>query len=52
MPITTKPCPCECNRGGCCGGCGHTGCGGRSRCLGYEDEFVYEGPVEPADDDK
>lgn len=23
------PCPCECNTGGRCGGCGHTGCGGR-----------------------
>lgn len=23
------PCPCECNRGGFCGGCGHAGCGGR-----------------------
>lgn len=25
------PCPCECNRGGFCGGCGHAGCGGRNR---------------------
>jgi len=25
----TEPCPCECNRGGRCGGCGHAGCGGR-----------------------
>lgn len=24
-------CPCECNRGGFCGGCGHAGCGGRRR---------------------
>lgn len=23
------PCPCECNRGGFCGGCGHAGCAGR-----------------------
>lgn len=23
------PCPCECNHGGFCGGCGHAGCGGR-----------------------
>src|SRR5690606_30817556 len=23
-----RPCPCECNRGGLCGGCGHHGCGG------------------------
>jgi hypothetical protein len=23
------PCPCECNRGQFCGGCGHAGCGGR-----------------------
>lgn len=22
-------CPCECNEGGFCGGCGHVGCGGR-----------------------
>lgn len=22
------PCPCECNRGGFCGGCGHAGCSG------------------------
>jgi hypothetical protein len=22
-------CPCECNSGGFCGGCGHAGCGGR-----------------------
>lgn len=26
---STGPCPCECNRGGFCGGCGHAGCGGR-----------------------
>lgn len=25
------PCPCECNSGGFCGGCGHAGCGGRDR---------------------
>ncbi len=25
------PCPCECNAGGFCGGCGHAGCGGRGR---------------------
>lgn len=24
-------CGCECNSGGFCGGCGHSGCGGRSR---------------------
>jgi hypothetical protein len=23
------PCPCECNSGGFCGGCGHAGCGRR-----------------------
>lgn len=23
------PCPCACNHGGFCGGCGHAGCGGR-----------------------
>lgn len=23
------PCPCVCNRGGFCGGCGHAGCFGR-----------------------
>ncbi len=23
------PCPCECNRGEFCGGCGHAGCGRR-----------------------
>lgn len=28
-PRRTGPCPCECNRGGFCGGCGHAGCGGR-----------------------
>ena len=26
---TTGPCPCACNSGGFCGGCGHAGCGGR-----------------------
>ena len=25
----TSGCPCECNSGGFCGGCGHAGCGGR-----------------------
>ena len=24
----TGPCPCACNAGGFCGGCGHRGCGG------------------------
>lgn len=24
-----SPCPCDCNTGGFCGGCGHAGCGGR-----------------------
>jgi hypothetical protein len=24
-------CPCACNAGGFCGGCGHAGCGGRTR---------------------
>lgn len=23
------PCPCACNQGGFCGGCGHAGCGAR-----------------------
>lgn len=27
--VTVSPCPCECNSGGFCGGCGHAGCGGR-----------------------
>ena len=26
---SVPPCPCECNSGGFCGGCGHAGCGGR-----------------------
>ena len=26
--MTIKPCPCECNSGGFCGGCGHAGCSG------------------------
>ena len=26
---STGPCPCACNSGGFCGGCGHAGCGGR-----------------------
>lgn len=25
----TGGCPCACNSGGWCGGCGHAGCGGR-----------------------
>lgn len=25
----TRACPCECNEGGFCGGCGHAGCGVR-----------------------
>lgn len=28
-PQKVGPCPCECNRGGFCGGCGHAGCGRR-----------------------
>lgn len=24
-----RGCPCACNSGGFCGGCGHAGCGGR-----------------------
>jgi hypothetical protein len=28
-PGSVGPCPCECNSGGFCGGCGHAGCGGR-----------------------
>lgn len=28
------PCPCACNRGGFCGGCGHAGCGGRRQGEG------------------
>lgn len=27
--VPVGPCPCECNRGGFCGGCGHAGCGRR-----------------------
>lgn len=27
--VGVGPCPCECNRGQFCGGCGHAGCGGR-----------------------
>lgn len=26
-------CPCACNSGGFCGGCGHAGCGGRRRAA-------------------
>ncbi len=26
---TVSGCPCPCNSGGFCGGCGHAGCGGR-----------------------
>jgi hypothetical protein len=25
------PCPCACNNGGFCGGCGHAGCGGAAK---------------------
>ena len=25
--VRTRPCSCECNSGGFCGGCGHAGCG-------------------------
>jgi hypothetical protein len=28
-PSHVGPCPCECNYGGFCGGCGHAGCGRR-----------------------
>jgi hypothetical protein len=28
------PCPCACNRGGFCGGCGHAGCGARQQGEG------------------
>lgn len=28
MSRPVGPCPCECNRGGFCGGCGHAGCTG------------------------
>lgn len=28
-PERVGPCPCECNSGQFCGGCGHAGCGGR-----------------------
>jgi hypothetical protein len=34
----TAACGCACSSGGCCGGCGHAGCGGRHRT----------GPVAPA----
>jgi hypothetical protein len=30
-PLDPGPCPCACNSGGQCGGCGHAGCGGRRR---------------------
>jgi len=29
LPRPVRPCPCACNQGGFCGGCGHAGCGGR-----------------------
>ena len=29
LDANTGPCPCVCNSGGFCGGCGHAGCGGR-----------------------
>ena len=29
MSANVGPCPCECNSGGFCGGCGHAGCGRR-----------------------
>lgn len=28
LPRRSGPCPCECNSGGFCGGCGHAGCSG------------------------
>ena len=28
-PRRSGPCPCSCNSGAACGGCGHAGCGGR-----------------------
>ena len=28
-PIRSSGCPCVCQSGGFCGGCGHAGCGGR-----------------------
>ncbi|MBL1102759.1 hypothetical protein [Streptomyces coffeae] len=28
-PRRVGPCPCACNNGGSCGGCGHAGCGAR-----------------------
>ena len=31
MTKPTPRCPCACNSGGFCGGCGHAGCGGRTR---------------------
>ncbi len=37
------PCPCECNRGGFCGGCGHAGCSGGIN-LPYSDK-----PLSPGD---
>ena len=30
----TGPCPCACNSGGFCGGCGHAGCGARRQGAG------------------
>jgi hypothetical protein len=29
MRANNGKCPCACNSGGFCGGCGHSGCGGR-----------------------
>lgn len=34
-------CPCACNSGGFCGGCGHAGCGGRSRAA-QRDRYGYD----------
>jgi hypothetical protein len=30
LPTNVGPCPCDCNHGGLCGGCGHAGCGRKS----------------------
>jgi hypothetical protein len=40
-----KPCPCECNYGAFCGGCGHAGCGGRQRARGPQSEDLHPIPV-------